>query len=395
MSTDSLAMAGSALKGIRVMDMTQGESGPMCTMLLAMLGAEVIKSERPPIGDYNRQGGLLLDGSSDKSDISESFLMLNTGKKSISLNLKKPEDLATFKKLLTKVDVYVENMGPGAQERMGCDWESLHKLNPRLIFARIKGQNAKSPWYSFKAYDPIGVSTGGLMTFIRQKDGKPIRSAVNVSDSTSGHVLAEAILAALVERERTGEGREVQVSMQEAALNLTRSAYAGYAANSDSREKPSPADVYACAGGGPDDWCYVEALNDAQWKALTEVIGRPELAEDPKFATTPARQANRAEVDAAISAFTIGYDKYEVMDRFIRAGVPAGAVMNCVETLEREKASGKETFLQDVVRVEGKPPCGIWSFPVSMSKSPIRLQPAPHYGQHTQEVMQELLGEEA
>lgn len=395
MSTISFENAGAALKGIRVMDMTQGESGPMCAMLLGVLGAEVIKSERPPKGDYNRTGGLLLDGSSDKSDISESFLMLNTNKKSIGLNLKDPKDLEKFKKLLTKVDVYLENMGPGAQERMGLDWETLHKLNPRLIYARIKGQNEKSPWYNYKAYDPMGVSTGGLMDFIRQKDGKPIRSAINISDSTSGHIMAEAILAALIERERTGEGQEVAVSMQEAALHLTRSAYARYAKNSDSKEKPAPSGVYQCAGGGADDWCFIEATNQTQFAELAQTMGKLELVKDERFATPESRQANRKALDEIISAWTITLNKYDVMDQLLKKDVPAGAVMNCVETLNIEKEKGGSELMQYVERVEGKPKCGVWGFPVKMSKCDLKLEPAPHYGQHTQEVFQELLGEEA
>ncbi|HKF78203.1 MAG TPA: CoA transferase, partial [Candidatus Dormibacteraeota bacterium] len=245
-----------ALSGIRVVDLTQFEAGPSCTETLAWLGADVVKVEPPGRGEQGR------GASTDQPGLdSYYFLLLNANKRSVTLNLRHPEGTAIMRELLRHADVFVENLRPGSVERLGLGYEAVRELNPRLVYAQVKGFPADGPYGEFLSFDPIGQAVGGAVSLTGTPDGRPLKPGPTIADTGTGLHCAIGILAALHQRERTGLGQRVEVAMQEAVINYCRISYARQALTGRGAERAgnrsqlgltAPSDVFPCRPGGPN-----------------------------------------------------------------------------------------------------------------------------------------------
>ena len=382
----------SALDHIRILDLTQFEAGPSCTEILAFLGADVVKVEPPKGGD---QGRYLI---TDKPGLdSPYFLLLNASKKSISINLKSEKGLGLFKQLVPHFDVLVENYGPGAIAALGLGYDVVAALNPRIVYAQVKGFGTYGPYAGFKSFDMIAQATGGAMSVTGTQDTPPLRPGPTIGDTGTGIHCAVGILSALLQREKTGTGQRVEVAMQDAVVNLTRigmmSHYYGAVPAQRAGNRlaaMAPTDLYPCAPGGPNDYAYIINTTPAMWENTLTTIGRADLINDPRFHDQKSRNEHFDEVFAIIADWTKQRDKFSVMEAFGQAGVPCGAVLDSGDILANEhlKERGMITHIEHPTR-------GGFTMPgcaVQMSDSPAEVQPAPLLGQHNADIFGSLLG---
>lgn len=386
---------GKALEGIRVIDFTHDQAGPSCTQVLAWLGADVIKIERPPHGDRARKLWW-----SDRPDIdSFFFLLLNSSKRSTVLNLKTEEGKEIARRLVREADVVAENLGPGAMERLGLGYEAVKQLNPRIVYASVKGFGSFGPYSDYKCFEMIAQATSGAMSITGYDDRPPVMNGANVGDSGTGMHLAIAILGALLQRERTGQGQLVEVAMQEAVLNITRVKFTPTLATGKPLERMgnrSPSGAYAnlvrCAGGGPNDYVYMMLPPDnaEPFEALVEILGRQDLRADERFNTPPARARNTDELTEIIEAWTTQRSKREVMQAFAGRGIPCGAVLDTAEVLE-DPHLRERRMVFDLDHPQRGHFAMIGS-PFRLSESPADVRRAPLFGEHTEEVLTGLAG---
>jgi len=379
-----------ALEGIRVIDFTHDQAGPACTQMLAWLGADVIKIERPPRGDRARKLWY-----SDQADLdSYFFLLLNSSKRSVVVDLKTDEGKEIARRLVREADVVAENLGPGVMDRLGLGYEAVKKLNPRAIYASVKGFGSFGPYSDFKCFEMIAQATSGAMSITGYADRPPVVTGVNVGDAGTGMHLAIAVLAALVQRQTTGRGQLAEVAMQEAVLNITRVKFTPTLSTGAPLERMGNrsasgayADLVRCAGTGPNDYVYLMLPPDnaEPFMALTEIIAREELRTDERFRTPPARFQNTAELTTIIEAWTMKRDKHEVMRAFAAQGIPCGAVLDTTEVL-RDPHLRERGMVSDLEH----PARGRFAMigsPLRLSDSPTDVRPAPLYGEHTEEVL--------
>ena len=295
------------LEGIRVVDFTQFEAGPSCTESLAWLGAEVVKIESPRTGDPGRR----LQGAKPDPWY---FHQFNANKKSVTLNLKSARGLEIVRGLLKKADVTIENMAPGTIERLGLGYDEVKKINPGIIYCQVKGFGAGSPYEKSLAFDMIAQAAGGTFSVTGEAGQAPVKPGPSLGDTGTGMLMAISILGALYKRSKTGQGRLLQVAMQDAMLHymrvpFSRTQLSGQAVMRDgsSRSTPgglTPSALYPCKPGGPNDYVYVfcSRANPEHWQRLLKVIGREDLSGDERFDTQPARTQRGAEVDEIIAA---------------------------------------------------------------------------------------------
>ncbi|MCS6926055.1 MAG: CoA transferase [Candidatus Binatia bacterium] len=381
-----------ALDHIRILDLTQFEAGPSCTEILAFLGAEVIKVEPPQGGD---QGRYLI---TEKPGLdSPYFLLLNANKKSITLNLKSDTGKALFKQLVPHFDVMVENYSPGAVEELGLGYETIARINPRIIYAQVKGFGTYGPYARYKSFDMIAQATGGAMSVTGTPATPPLKPGPTIGDTGTGIHCAVGILAALLQREKTGKGQRLEVSMQDAVVNLNRVAMLSHYLGSVPAPRMgnrvavlAPTDLYPCAPGGPNDYAYVITTTQEMWESLIRTIGRPDVLTDPRFADQRSRNAHFDELFEIIAHWTRQRSKFEVMRTLGEAGVPCGAVLDSGDILENEhlRTRGMVTTIEHPTR-------GTFTMlgcAVQLSDSPVDIRPAPLLGQHTAEVLGSLLG---
>ena len=385
-----------ALAGVRVVDLTQFEAGTSCTQTLAWLGAEVIKVEEPTKGEQGRTA------SSERPDAdSYYFMLLNANKRSVTADLKSAKGKALLTELIRKSDVFVENFAPGVIERLGFGYEAARALNPRLIYAQVKGFAPDGPYGKFLAFDMIAQATGGSMSVTGEPDGRPLKPGPTIGDTGTGLHCAIGILAALHQRQSTGEGQHIEVAMQEAVINYARISYASQAlwgkaaprsGNQSILGTSSPSEIYPCKGGGPNDYCYIytSRATDKHWNRLVTLIGRAELIGDPRFATAKARYQHRTEVDAMLAAWTRNYDKRTVMTTLGEAGVPAGAVFDTMELSSDPHLRRRGVFVTVKHPVRGDFLMPGW--PVQMSASKVPIEAAPLLGADNHAVYGGLLG---
>ena len=373
-----------ALDGIRVIDMTHNQAGPACAQMLAWLGADVIKLETPGKGDVAR--------AQNADELF--FCMFNANKRSLTLNLKTDDGKRLFKQLATKSDVLLENFAPGALNRMGLGYEEMKAINPRLIYATIKGFGSTGPHSHYKAFEPIAQAMGGAMAITGFEDGPPTFNWPSIGDSGTGMHMVIGILAALQQRHATGEGQFVEVAMQEAVANLCRISMRDYQRRGEPLPRTGnqlgravPGTAYPCAPGGPNDYVYV-FVQPQMWDAFVTATGLTHLAGDPRFATEPARFENRAEFDALVTEWTLKHSKFEVTKLLADAGVPCGACQTMEEVLQDPHLEAR-----DMVHEVTYPPYGTFKTlgcPVILSESPAELTPPPQLGEHSASVLAEL-----
>jgi formyl-CoA transferase len=391
-----------ALEGIRVLDMTHVQSGPSATQILAWLGADVVKLEAPT-GDITRKQLRDLPGVD-----SLYFTMLNGNKRSITLNTKSPRGKELLTELIARSDIMVENFGPGAVDRMGFTWERIQAINPRIIYASIKGFG-EGPYTNFKAYEVVAQAMGGSMSTTGFEEGPPLATGAQIGDSGTGLHTVAGILAALYQRTHTGRGQRVQVAMQHAVLNLCRvklrdqqrlahGPLAEYPNESFTDEVPrsgnasgggQPGWAVKCAPGGPNDYVYV-IVQPVGWQPLTDLIGRPELAGDPEWATPEARLPKLGKMFQLIEEWTSTLPKWEVLEALNAHNIPCGPILSTKEIIEDPSLRDNEI----VVEVE-HPERGSYvtvGSPLKLSDSPADIRRSPLLGEHNHDIYATELG---
>ena len=397
-----------ALEGVRILDFTHVQSGPSCTQLLAWFGADVIKVERPGVGDATRAQ------LRDIPDVdSLYFTMLNSNKRSITLNTKSVDGKAILEKLIETCDVMVENFAPGALDRMGFSWERIQEINPRMIYASVKGFGP-GPYEDCKVYENVAQCTGGSAATTGFDDGPPVVTGAQIGDSGAGLHLALGIVTALYHREHSGKGQRVECAMQDAILNLCRvklrdqqrlargplKEYPQYpkiefrdfvprAGNASGGGQPGW--IVKCKGWETDPNAYMYViLQGAVWKEWVTVIGREDLLVDPDYATPEARLDKIQSIFDIIEEWTMTKDKFEVMDLLNPLNIPCGPVLSMKEIAD--DPSLRETGT--VVEVD-HPERGNYltvGNPIKLSDSPADVTRSPLLGEHTEEILKDVLG---
>jgi formyl-CoA transferase len=375
------------LAGVRVLDLTHQVAGPSATLVLAFLGADVVKVVQP--GDRS---------SYDATP----FYLNNASKRSIEIDLKSETGHRLAVRLADIADVFVENFSPGVVERLGLSYDELSKRNPRLIYAQIKGFARDSPYATFPSFDPLVQAVSGASSITGEPDGLPMKPGPDVGDTGTGMVAAAGILGALYQRLATGEGQHLELAMADQVATFLRIHYGWpieremdtprFGNGPPFLQPTAPSDLYPCKPFGPSDYVQIHCGNDRQWLRLLDVIGRPELKREPRFATMAGRGEHKAEIDAIVTEWTSARDKHEAMVAMGEAGVPAGAVRTTGEVMRDPDLRARGIFVPVEHPVYGEVPIPAW--PVRMSGSRITVKAPPEPGQHTAEVLREWLGEE-
>ena len=316
-----------ALDGMRVLDFTQYEAGPSCCQYLAWLGADVVKVE-PPGGEPGRRSGR-------SGDVAQYFENYNANKRSVAVDVSTEAGRDIVRRLAAGFDVFVENQGPGVMERLGLHPAALLVDHPALIYARIKGYGLSGPHAEYRSFDMLAQAAAGLFSLTGEVDGPPVRPGGTFADTGTGAHTAMAILAAYIERQRSGQGQVIEMSMQEVMTMFIRTTgIGGWALNGPpaprigNRLGAAPTDMYACAPGGPNDYVYIYVGTPRMWQALCKVIDRPELLDDPRFEHASGRREHAAILEAEVAEWCAARTKHEAMALLAEAGIAASAVMD-------------------------------------------------------------------
>ena len=398
-----------ALEGIRILDFTHVQSGPTCTQLLAWFGADVIKVERPGVGDATRKQLVDVPGTD-----SLYFTMLNHNKRSITLNTKSDAGREVLERLVRSCDVLVENFAPGALDRMGFGWDRIRELNPRMIMASVKGFGP-GKYENCKVYENVAQCAGGAASTTGFLGDLPMVTGAQIGDSGTGLHLALGIVAGLLQRERTGKGQRILAPMQDGVLNLCRvklrdqqrldagplKEYSQFGkgvpfgvatprAGNDSGGG-QPGRILKCKGWESDPDAYTYFITQmAVWKNICDVIGKPEWKEDPEYATLEARLPKLDEIFDTIEQWTMTKTKFEVMDICNPLNIPVGPILSMKELAEDEGLRKSGT----IVEVD-HPERGSYltvGCPIKMSDCNVEVRRAPLLGEHTREVLVDVLG---
>ena len=397
-----------ALEGVRILDMTHVQSGPTCTQLLAWFGADVIKVERPGVGDATR--GQL----QDIADVdSLYFTMLNHNKRSITLNTKSEAGKAIFTKLIETCDVMAENFAPGALDRMGFTWERIQEINPRMIYASVKGFGP-GPYEDCKVYENVAQCTGGSASTTGFDDGPPLVTGSQIGDSGTGLNLALGIVTALYHREKSGRGQRVTCAMQDGVLNLCRvkmrdqqrlqhgplKEYPQYPNGEFGEAAPragnasgggQPGWIVKCKGWEKDPNAYIYVITQAAaFPALAKVMGREEWLEDHEWSTPEGRLPHLDQVFDEIEKWTMTKTKIEVMDILNPLNVPCGPILSMKELAEEQSLRDTGTVVEVDHPTRGK--YLTVGNPIKLSDSPSDVERSPLLGEHTDEILSEVLG---
>lgn len=387
-----------ALEGVRILDMTHVQSGPSATQMLAWMGADVIKIEMPRRGDITRSQ------LRDRSNVdSLYFAMLNGNKRSVTLNIKSQQGQDALTRLIERCDVLVENFGPGVLERQGFSYERISAINPRIVYASIKGF-AGTDDQDAKAYETIAQAMGGAMSTTGWQSGPPTASSAQVGDTGTGIHCVAGILAALYQRTVTGRGQRVDVAMQDCVMNMLRvklrdqqrlssgplTEYPG-APRGDSVPRAGnasgggqPGAALRCAPGGENDYCYV-IIQPQGWAPLMRLIGRKDLIEDARFASHEARAERLDACFEVIEAWTRKRTKFEVMKALSAIDVPCGPILSTKDIIE-DRSLYERGFLVEVPHPERGNYVTVAS-PIQLSDSPVEVERAPLLGEHTEQVL--------
>ncbi len=405
-----------ALEGVRILDMTHVQSGPTCTQLLAWFGADVIKIERPGVGDATRRQ------LRDIPDVdSLYFTMLNHNKRSITLNTKSDRGKEIFTRLIEECDVMAENFAPGALDRMGFSWERIQEINPRMIYASVKGFGP-GRYEDCKVYENVAQCTGGSASTTGFDDGPPVVTGAQIGDTGTGLNLALGIVTALYHREQTGKGQRVECAMQDGVLNLCRVKLRDQQrlAHGPLREYPQfphgtftdevpraghasgggqPGHVVKCAHSGPhtgelgapgaNDYAYV-IIQPQAWEPLMKIIGREDLIDDPEWSTPEARLEKLDDCFALIEGWTITKGKFEVMEALNAVNVPCGPILSMKELAEEPSLRASGTIVEVDHPERGK--YLTVGNPIKLSDSPTDVERSPFLGEHTDKILKDIVG---
>ena len=398
---------GKALDGVRILDFTHVQSGPTCTQLLAWLGADVIKVERPGTGDITR--GQLRDIPNVDSLY---FTMLNHNKRSITLDTKAPKGKEVLEALVKVCDVLVENFAPGALDRMGLTWERIHKLNPRMIVASVKGFGP-GPYEDCKVYENVAQCAGGSASTTGFNDGPPMVTGAQIGDSGTGLHLALGIVAALYQRNRTGLGQKVLAAMQDGVLNLCRvklrdqqrlahgplAEYPQYPNGTFGDAVPragnasgggQPGWILKCKGWETDPNAYIYFITQAPvWEAICAVISKPEWKTDPDYATPRARLPRLMHIFGVIEQWTMTKTKFEAMEILNKYDIPCGPILSMKEIAEEPSLRKTGTVVEVDHPTRGK--YLTVGNPIKLSDSATEVTRSPLLGEHTEEILRDVL----
>jgi len=383
---------GKALAGVTVLDLTQYEAGTSCTEMLAWLGADVIKVEEPKMGEQGRWR------NTDKPGIdSYYFMLLNANKRSITLNLKSDRGKEIFIDLVKKVDVLSENYSLGTLESLGLGYDRLREINPALIYLTVKGFGTYGPYSKYKSFDMIAQAAGGAMALTGFPGSPPLKPGPTIGDTGTGIHAACGVLAAYIQRLRTGKGQKVEVAMQEAVLNYVRVPMMGtYITQKPTKRVGNRlgagpvGDIFKCSPGGPNDFVYLYCSNEEMWRTLWNTIDRRDVLDDPRFKDRKTQRENAEALTQILEEWTGTRTKHEVMKIMGEAGVPCGAVLDSVELLNDPHLRERGMIVTVDHPVRGKftmPGC-----PVKLEDSPADITSAPLLGQHNREIYGAMMG---
>jgi crotonobetainyl-CoA:carnitine CoA-transferase CaiB-like acyl-CoA transferase len=375
------------LHGIKVLDLTHAVAGPFCTYHLHLLGAEVIKLERPNTGDqlrgYTEHGG--------HKGMSAPFMGSNSGKKSMAIDLSSPEGVEIAKKLAAESDVLVENFRPGATERLGLGYEALKPLNPRLIYASISGFGQAGELKDWSALDHIIQAMSGMMSMNGEIDRAPIRVGFPVCDIFSGHMAAFAITAAIRQRDLTGEGQRVDVSMLDAAMVLMTPLIVPYL-HTQEEPRRSGSQGYRMVPSSntfqtKDDPIVVGANHQRMYEDLVNILGAPELATDERYATHDARLAHRDELKAELDRLFLRHSAADLEPRLAKKGVPVSVMRTIPQALATEHVQNRGILMDSSLGDTGEAIQVVGSGFRYEHDGPAIQGPVPALGQHTDEIL--------
>ncbi len=375
--------ASKALARFTVLDLTRVRAGPTCVRQLADWGANVIKIESPA----HLETGEPLGGPREGPD----FMNLHRNKRSITLNLKSPEGVAAFKKMVKKADVVVENFRPDVKARLGIDYKTLQKINPRLVYASISGFGQSGPYVKRPGFDQVAQGMGGLMSITGEPGQGPLRVGIPVADLTAGLFCAMGILVALLEREKSRKGQQVDTSLLQAQIFMLDFQAARYLVNGEVAKQAGnnhptsiPTGVFRTADGHIN----IATAGQKIWERFAETLGAPDLVGRPEYATGPDRSKNRDALNAEINALTSTRPTAEWVERFNEAGVPCGPIYSIDQMFADPQV--KHLGIAQQVKTTDKTPLTLVGQPFSLSRTPSKLvAPPPARGQHTAAVLKE------
>ena len=396
-----------ALEGIRILDMTQYEAGTSCTQALAWMGADVVKVEPPTYGDPGRRVRL---GQGN----APYFINWNSNKRSIVLDLAQPEGRQLLLDMAPHYDVFVENYGPGVVEKLDIGYDVMKQANPTIIYAQLKGFGLTGPYADYKCFDMVAQAAAGAFSVTGEADGPPMRPGPTIGDAGTGVQLAMSILAAYIQRERTGEGQHIEISMQEAMTYYMRTQIANGAdwgnavAKRNGNGATAPVNLYPCAPStpedervgedgtptgpnaphaerGPNDYAFIMCVTTRMWDSLCAAMDRPELAVDPRFETPESRVENATQLYEEIASWTTQHTKHQVMRILGEGGVPVSKNFDTTDLFNDEHLNSR-----DFVHTIPHPEHGefrILGWAPRMSSSQVPIKRAPLMGEHSDEIL--------
>lgn len=381
------------LSGIRVLDLSRVLAGPYCSMILGDLGADVIKVERPGVGDETRHWGPPFAAPGE----SAYFLCVNRNKRSITVDMKKPEGIGIIKSLAQKSDVFLENFTPGTTEGLGVGYETIREINPGIIYCSITGFGPDGPYRNRAGYDLAVSALGGLMGITGEPDGPPVKVGVAITDVTTGISAQGAICAALYAREKTGRGQRIDLSLLETQVSALVNIASSYLVSGEIPRRWGTAHETIVPYQGfetKDKYVIVAVGNDQLWIKFCKVLGRPELAQDPRFKTNPLRVQNRKECIGILAPIMKTRNRDEWVELLNREAIPCAPINTMDEVFSNPQVLHRKMLAEIEHPTAGK--IKLAGIPVKYSEAEASIRrPPPLLGQHTAEILSEVLGYEA
>ena len=377
------------LDGVRILDLSQVGVGPFCTRMFGDFGAEVTKIERPQMGESARSVPPY------HKDWSYYFIVMNTNKKSITLNLKSEKGKEIFKELVKKSHVIIENYLPGVMKKLKLSYEEVREVNPEIIYLSMSGFGQHGPYSHFPAYDPIIQAMSGVMDLTGEADGRPLRAGMGLADWLGGSFAAIAILGALLHRKNTGKGQYIDLSMQDCVWQLiAQENFSKYFVKGETPARSgncvppfAPVNSYKAKDG----YIFISVISNIEWERLLKAMGKEELIKDPILSRASERRKRWDEIDRMVQDWVAERTINEVQDKCLEAGVPSGPVLTFSDLINNPHLKGREMIVDFEQPGVGK--IKIPGSPFKFSESPVEFKlPAPSLGEHNEEVYSELLG---